>query len=369
MALTASDTRGVWQLSNELLHADTMEALIGLLFDEGRHLFPFDSAVFFPLDGAQFRPIETGHLGRGIDAEHLAGDYAQHYYRLDPLRILERPDNQNRALRTSDVISQRKFRGSEIRQDFFGPVGIDKVMGVCVVGGDTPMCGLGLHRERHARPFSIADRERLTLLAPSIAHGLERLRLREMTDRLMKDDLRGPGSDVAVWQLDVAFRLHERNAAADELASLWRRPGMRKTEPLFPKAVQALIETLSNSRNGGSGIPNDSGSVSCFIDGQWHMFTVTRIGGGLGEDGDAATLVTAVRRSLSLDLERALQGLAFSAREKEIARLVMGGQSNKEIANSLRIVEQTVKDHLRSIYAKADVSSRSRLIARLLGTL
>jgi DNA-binding CsgD family transcriptional regulator len=47
---------------------------------------------------------------------------------------------------------------------------------------------------------------------------------------------------------------------------------------------------------------------------------------------------------------------------------VIKGAPYKEIADRLFITEQTVNDHLRKVFAKARVHSRSELTARLLGT-
>jgi DNA-binding NarL/FixJ family response regulator len=60
------------------------------------------------------------------------------------------------------------------------------------------------------------------------------------------------------------------------------------------------------------------------------------------------------------------QRFGFTSRENEVARLVCGGNSNPEIGQTLGIALRTVENHLRSIYAKAQVSSRTQLAARLL---
>jgi DNA-binding NarL/FixJ family response regulator len=49
----------------------------------------------------------------------------------------------------------------------------------------------------------------------------------------------------------------------------------------------------------------------------------------------------------------------LSAREMEILRHVARGSSNKEIAHTLRISQQTVKNHISSILRKLDVSDRT----------
>ena len=55
----------------------------------------------------------------------------------------------------------------------------------------------------------------------------------------------------------------------------------------------------------------------------------------------------------------------LSAREIEVAAAVALGMSNKEVAASLKISVRTVENHMRSIFAKLRVSTRTRLAAKL----
>lgn len=55
----------------------------------------------------------------------------------------------------------------------------------------------------------------------------------------------------------------------------------------------------------------------------------------------------------------------FTPREKEIARLVKTGLSNKEISERLLISVNTVKKHLQNIYKKSEVGSKRALITKL----
>lgn len=62
----------------------------------------------------------------------------------------------------------------------------------------------------------------------------------------------------------------------------------------------------------------------------------------------------------------AAQDTSLSDRETEVATLICGGQSNASIAGLLGISPRTVENHLRSIYGKLDIHSRTQLVSRLL---
>jgi DNA-binding CsgD family transcriptional regulator len=55
----------------------------------------------------------------------------------------------------------------------------------------------------------------------------------------------------------------------------------------------------------------------------------------------------------------------LSAREFEVAEAVALGLSNKEVATSLHISVRTVENHMRSIFEKLQVTTRTRLAAKL----
>lgn len=52
----------------------------------------------------------------------------------------------------------------------------------------------------------------------------------------------------------------------------------------------------------------------------------------------------------------------LSAREKEVARLIVSGMSNSEISQILFISENTVKKHVNSLYRKLGITSRTQLL-------
>ena len=57
---------------------------------------------------------------------------------------------------------------------------------------------------------------------------------------------------------------------------------------------------------------------------------------------------------------------ALTTREIQIAKAVAEGRGNRDIATQLGITEQTVKNHLTSIYEKVGVGSRLQLALKIL---
>jgi len=54
----------------------------------------------------------------------------------------------------------------------------------------------------------------------------------------------------------------------------------------------------------------------------------------------------------------------LTSREREVVDLVAQGRTNREISRRLSITEQTVKNHLQSIFGKLDASNRRQACSR-----
>jgi DNA-binding NarL/FixJ family response regulator len=72
---------------------------------------------------------------------------------------------------------------------------------------------------------------------------------------------------------------------------------------------------------------------------------------------------TCIPPALVAKLAAGMCSEALTGRELEVLRLLAQGHGNREIGASLSISETTVKTHLRSIFAKLNVLSRTEAIA------
>jgi len=98
--------------------------------------------------------------------------------------------------------------------------------------------------------------------------------------------------------------------------------------------------------------------------------------GYLLKDTQAAELRTAIKAAAAGQVHLSPQASAYllgairmperperlTPREMDVLRLLARGQSNKEIARSLQLVEDTAKDHVRHILAKLGVQSRTQAV-------
>jgi LuxR family transcriptional regulator, maltose regulon positive regulatory protein len=55
---------------------------------------------------------------------------------------------------------------------------------------------------------------------------------------------------------------------------------------------------------------------------------------------------------------------SLSARESDILKLIAEGLSNKEIARNPAIAPETVKSHVKNIFAKLNVERRAQAVSR-----
>lgn len=87
------------------------------------------------------------------------------------------------------------------------------------------------------------------------------------------------------------------------------------------------------------------------------------------KNGPIDELLTAIRAAAGGALHfgvRPGQRLALSDRELEVVRKVVEGRSNDEIAADLNIAPKTVESHLRRIFERVGVMSRTELATRAL---
>ena len=157
-----------------------------------------------------------------------------------------------------------------------------------------------------------------------------------------------------------------------EAADLWKqhRPDITVLDLRMPEldGVGAIKEIREVD-------PNAHIVVLTTYDGDEDVYRAIKAGAKayLLKDTARDALVDCVRRvhagetylppPLAAKLAERVSGAALSQRELEVLQRMAAGKSNKEIGAELFISEPTVKTHVRGIFTKLDVVSRTEAIA------
>jgi DNA-binding CsgD family transcriptional regulator len=159
-----------------------------------------------------------------------------------------------------------------------------------------------------------------------------------------------------VLLLDASGKLAAQSAPAGPL--LAALPGqLAGCDP--PLVVTALAAWLSaqTGRAASEQVP------VCDTTGRWQVVQAHRLDGTVPEGTIAITLTVAASGQLA-PLAMAAAGL--TAREQDIATLVLAGLTTSQVAAAAHIAPSTVQDHLRAVFRKLAVPDRHQLTARLL---
>ncbi len=97
--------------------------------------------------------------------------------------------------------------------------------------------------------------------------------------------------------------------------------------------------------------------------GRWLHLRAASLHGPAGTMDVVVTIEPATSTELS---HLTLTARGLTAREEDVAMLVLQGASTPAISSSLHLSPHTVQDHLKAIFAKLGVNSRREMIARLI---
>jgi DNA-binding CsgD family transcriptional regulator len=244
-------------------------------------------------------------------------------------------------------------------RETFGPAGVGDYMSAPLMADGTCWAQLHLHRDSSAGFFSTHDAGFLAKVAPVLAARLrDGLRTRPADGgAALRDDPAEPGTIIVDQELSVAAATPAAQDWIDRLGLM--RPN--DTEPL-PGFIYSVAARVALSRARGAEPPPPARARLQAADGCWTVVRVAPLTGAAG--GYVITLEAARSQDLAPLLMRAW---SLTAREREVAQLVIDGLSSEDIAQALFISVHTVRDHVKAIFGKTGVSRRQDLVSALTG--
>ncbi|WP_131741995.1 helix-turn-helix transcriptional regulator [Actinomadura roseirufa] len=320
-----------------------------------RRLVPFDAAVWAATDP------ETGLITAPMLVENLgSGEGCADYWRSElleenvvPFRDLARAAVPAAGL--SAATGGLPARSARFRS-LLGRQGVaDELRGVLRTG-DRPWAVVSLFRNGGA-PFGPADAELLAGLSAPLAARLRRF------SRPAGGGGRTGGAAPGLVLVDASG---EATSVNDEAR---RYLALLPDGPSVPSALGVRLPiwvagTALQARAVAGG--RDDGDARVRIrttEGWWLACHASCLSGPDGRPGPVALVL---EPAPAADLAVIVAGAyGLTPRELQVTQLVARGLGTAEIAAALVISPHTVRDHLKAVFAKAEVSSRGELVARL----
>jgi len=238
-----------------------------------------------------------------------------------------------------------------------------------------------IHREGKRTPFSKAEVDFVSGIAPRIAEGLRSaVALRSIGTTSRQEQLSShhgesddsPGLVLLTDHLEIEAVTPSAERWVSELAN---DSAAGTPPPIAAVATQLLaIERASSAPRSTQRESVDLRAPRVRVQtlsGSWivlHALRLAKQTAGMAPRSD----VHVQERSIAVVIERAhpaevaplqLAAAELTSRETEVVRHVLRGEVTKAIANKLAISPLTVQQHLKSIFAKLDVTSRNELTA------
>jgi len=254
-----------------------------------------------------------------------------------------------RPVMTLDDATEGDRAVSQRWRTIMAPIGLGDELRVALRTGNATWGFMCLHREG-ASPFTNAEVSALAQIAPHAAEAMRR-----STVTLTSSD-----ADRAMLVCDNEIVTAHSEGSAELLAEIDGPVAIGDPLPLVLRGVLRRLEAIERA-------PEETERPAAAVvrtrRGSLIAVHATRL---LGPD-DRRTVVL----SLAPPSGASIAGIRLAAHrltpaQVKVAKLVLRGQSTRDIMAELRISEHTVQDHVKAIFDRTGVRSRRELVASLM---
>lgn len=248
------------------------------------------------------------------------------------------------------VATRNKPERSARYREILEPSGIPHELRAAFVLRGRVWGAVHIARREASGPFTQRDADVLAQVAPAIAEGIRGSLRFDAARRVSGPE--APGLIV----LDPAGEIELLTPPALPLLAVL---GGREFDPdrgELPASVQALAAFARNQT-----APAEGGNV---VTAPGQEGWVTLHASRPDPAGDRVAIVIEPATGPRAATVR-LEAHGATAREREVATLIAQGLGNAEIADLLVVSPHTVRDHVKSLFEKLDVTSRQELVARV----
>lgn len=290
----------------------------------------------------QDRQIFEHCVSLNMNPANLA-KYESYYQFHDP--ITYSLQKRRKATLVCEVMPQNQLERTEFFNDFLMEDGLHHGINLYAYDGDLNIGDLRIWRAKHRPDFGKHEAVLLDTILPYFRNALRNTRMIAKAHgiegfwRQLLESM-----DVALFLFDVDNRLVYENSKGREMeGDLSAVGGCSFSDYIRSVMKENRLET------------------------EWGPFSLSILKTVSPQDARPITAVMAHRsKPKKMDADSLSRRHHLTSREVEICILVCKGLIDAEIASALGIAFSTVRTHLKNLFAKLDVTTRSELIYILL---
>ena len=359
-ARIASSAQDIQTLRSETLHPI-------------RRAFRSDSTILWLIDqnNRAIEPIEVNIQHRFFPM------YRDYYFRKNPFDPTNLGPFRATSLSMERIVPYQAFQRTEYYNDFIRPQKIRRQMAVYIRVRNKLTSLICTHRSDN-RMFNEEDLAAGDMVSTHLSSAFDRIQMIEEVKkkgsffRMIVDS-----TDAGILVLDLQKRQVFINRKGAEICAGIKKEnlphkGRHRANSIIPPPVLDYCDALEGYPENDQGIGLSplpvreriirvSPSEKC-------LFRIRLVNRNLADSDGPLFLVTmeTLPGNPKIDDHAARMDFGLTKREAEIVSYVYRGYRNAEIADKLFISEGTVKNHLRSIFEKAEVKNRTGLIHKVL---
>ena len=216
---------------------------------------------------------------------------------------------------------------------------------------------IDLWRITPAEAFSSEDETFLAGIAPDLCKAIRRCHARTFDGAAAEHPGGGPAVLMLSPDLQVRVQTHETKEYLHRLL-----PTDADRQPIPAAAYNVAAQLLAVE----AGVDDHPATARVHLaGGLWVTFRAARIGEPDATDADIAVTIEPTRPTERLSLF--VRSFGLSDREAELVGHLADGADTHQIAAAMFVSENTVQDHLKSIFARTGARNRRTLLATLRG--
>jgi DNA-binding CsgD family transcriptional regulator len=304
-----------------------------------------DGFCFCLMDPASGLPVQVV----GTHDAEACGIYMDHVFRRTPLSDLGWLSRQpSRIQRAEDLVPDADQ--DPLIREMLLRYGLRPEVGVSFAEDGYGWGYLHLFRLIGRDDFAEPESRFLAALVPTVTEALRRSAAWSLLTA-------APGPGAGVVTFDCEGHVQAMNDVGERLLS-----GSDTTNS-FHIAVAVMGQLLRESIRDGAPAPRET--LPVVVDGTRSRYRV-RPELLRGTDGRARGAVV-IEPLRALDEDAAMLQLGLTRREADVAATTMRGLTTRDAASALGLSPHTVEHHLRNVFGKLGVGSRSEMTALILG--